>query len=96
MVFGVQAISKQWIAGAGLDVYAQEPLTRSGHPLSCLFGMPNVIMLPHLAFYTAEAMDRLTADTLARCREILDGEPIIVKSRDPRLRGQGPRVRLVN
>ena len=48
--------------------------------------MPNVILLPHLAFYTREAMDRLTEDTLARCYEILEGLPVTIKSNDPRLR----------
>ena len=33
-------------------------------------------------------MRRLTEDTLARCREILEGRPVLVKSHDPRLRAQ--------
>ena len=53
-----------------------------------LFEMDNVILFPHLTFYTAEAMQRLTEDTLARCLEILEGRPVLVKSHDPRLRAQ--------
>jgi D-3-phosphoglycerate dehydrogenase / 2-oxoglutarate reductase len=30
----------------------------------------------------------LEEDTLARCFEILEGRPVLVKSRDPRLRAQ--------
>jgi len=45
-------------------------------------------LFPHLTFYTAEAMARLTADTLARCGEILEGRPVLIKSRDLRLRAQ--------
>jgi len=84
----VTALLEKRIAGAALDVYSEEPLTRTGHPLSPLFGMENVLLFPHLTFYTAEAMRRLTDDTLARCREILQGRPVLVKSHDPRLRAQ--------
>ena len=50
--------------------------------------MDNVILFPHLTFYTAESMARLEDETLARCFEILGKEPVRVKSRDPRLRAQ--------
>jgi D-3-phosphoglycerate dehydrogenase len=76
------------IAGAGLDVFSREPLSLRDHPLSALFGMDNVILFPHLTFYTADAMARLEEDTLARCFEILEGKPVLVKSHDPRLRAQ--------
>jgi D-3-phosphoglycerate dehydrogenase len=84
----IAALREKRIAGAGLDVYSQEPLLRAGHPMSALFEMDNVVLFPHLTFYTAEAMRRLTDDTLARCREILEGRPVTVKSHDPRLRAQ--------
>jgi D-3-phosphoglycerate dehydrogenase len=84
----VVALREQVIAGVALDVYSREPLTRTGHPLSALYGMDNVILSPHLTFYTEEAMRRLTEDTLARCTEILEGKPVRVKSHDPRLRAQ--------
>jgi D-3-phosphoglycerate dehydrogenase len=69
-------------------VFGEEPLRHAGHPMSALFAMDNVILFPHLTFYTAEAMRRLTDDTLARAREILEGRPVLVKSHDPRLRAQ--------
>ncbi len=84
----LQALTENRIAGAGLDVYSQEPLTHNGHPVSALFEHPNVILLPHLTFYTHEAMERLEQETLARCREILSGKPVLVTSDDPRLRAQ--------
>jgi D-3-phosphoglycerate dehydrogenase len=56
--------------------------------LSSLYGRPNVIMLPHLTFYTADAMQRLERETLQRCIELLEGRPVLVKSHDPRLRAQ--------
>ena len=84
----VQALTEKRIAGAGLDVFSREPLTREGHPMSALFAMDNVILFPHLTFYTEEAMARLEDETLARCFEILQGRPVLVKSHDPRLRAQ--------
>jgi len=84
----VVALREKVIAGAALDVYSREPLTLSEHPMSPLDAMDNVILFPHLTFYTEEAMRRLTEDTLARCREILEGRPVLIKSHDPRLRAQ--------
>jgi len=84
----VRALVNRTIAGAALDVYSQEPLARSGHPMSELYAMDNVILTPHLTFYTQEAMQRLEDETLARCCEVLEGRPVLVKSRDPRLTSQ--------
>jgi len=81
----ISALTEGRIAGAGLDVFATEPLALAGHRLSPLFAMGNVILTPHLTFYTAEAMQRLEAETLERCFEILEGREVVVKSRDPRL-----------
>jgi D-3-phosphoglycerate dehydrogenase len=84
----VVALREKVIAGAALDVYSREPVTHAGHPMSALYGQDNVILFPHLTFYTQEAMARLTEDTLARAREILEGRPVLVTSHDPRLRAQ--------
>ncbi len=82
------ALKTRQIAGAGLDVYSEEPLSKSNHLLSELYGMDNVILLPHLTFYTAEAMHRLEEETLQRCFEILGDRPVLIKSKDPRLQEQ--------
>lgn len=92
----LRALLEERIAGAALDVYSQEPLAREGHPLSALYEMDNVILSPHLTFYTREAMARLEADTLERCNEVLEGRPVTVRSRDPRLRAQTRGVRFVD
>lgn len=84
----VEAVLAGRLGGLGLDVYSREPLARAGHMLSPLFGRPEVILLPHLTFFTREAMARLEADTLARCDEILAGGPVTVHSHDARLRAQ--------
>ena len=92
----LQALRDGRIAGAALDVYGQEPLSRQGHMLSALYEMDNVLLWPHLTFYTVEAMQRLEDETLARCFEALRGEPLQVASRDPRLRAQTRGVRFVD
>lgn len=88
----VEAVLADRLGGVGLDVYATEPLAQAGHVLSPLFGRDDVILFPHLTFFTVEAMRRLSDDTLARCFEVLDGRPVEVRSRDPRLRAQRENV----
>lgn len=84
----VEAVLAGHLGGVGLDVYSVEPLAKSGHVLSPLFGREDVILFPHLTFFTAPAMRRLEEDTLARCFELLDGRPVTIRSHDPRLRAQ--------
>ena len=81
----LNALKEGRIAGAGLDVYTQEPLNRDEHPLRELYAMENVILFPHLTFYTTEAMERLELETLERCQEIIEGRPVTIRSTDPRL-----------
>ena len=81
----IEALETKQIAGAGLDVFSLEPLNRVEHPLRKLYEMENVLLLPHLTFYTNESMERLEKETLERCKEIIDGNEVTIKSNDPRL-----------
>ena len=92
----VGAVEAGRIGGLALDVFSQEPLAVRDHPLSPLYGRDNVILLPHLTFFTQEAMARLEADTLARCHEILEGRPVTIRAHDPRLRAQRLGVSFVD
>lgn len=64
------ALEGGWITGAGLDVFSEEPLS----PHNPLLAIDNVILTPHLAWYTKEAFERLETETIQRALEILQGK----------------------
>ncbi|MDP6787449.1 MAG: C-terminal binding protein [Rhodospirillales bacterium] len=65
----VAALRAGRLAGAGFDVFPDEPL-KPGHPL---LGMDSVILTPHLAWYTHEAFERVERQTLDSVLDVLAG-----------------------
>jgi len=66
----VRALKEGWIAGAGLDVFEEEPKVHPG-----LVPLKNVVLAPHIA--SASFDTRLAMATLAvrNCLAVLDGKP---------------------
>lgn len=70
----VDALQRNAIAGAGLDVYDIEPLP-ADHPLRRL---PNTIVTPHTGYVTKENFELFFTTTVSNIRAWLDGEPVNV------------------
>jgi phosphoglycerate dehydrogenase-like enzyme len=68
----VAALRDGEIAGAALDVYEQEPLPAE-HPL---WGMPNVLLTPHMAGYGPHLNERRLQIIQDNCRAFANGEPL--------------------
>jgi phosphoglycerate dehydrogenase-like enzyme len=62
------------IAGAGIDVYNEEPLA-ADHPFRKL---DNIVITPHLGYVTAENYKRFYGQMVEDVRAWLDGKPIRV------------------
>jgi phosphoglycerate dehydrogenase-like enzyme len=66
----VRALQERWIAGAGLDVFEQEPVA-ADHPL---LRFPNVVMTPHIATGTRDSIIEKTQAACANFRRAINGE----------------------
>jgi D-3-phosphoglycerate dehydrogenase len=66
----VAALDAGHLGGAGLDVVATEPLSKE----SPLLGRSNVILTPHTAFYSVEALEELQTKCATDVAHVLSGE----------------------
>ncbi|GAA5109116.1 phosphoglycerate dehydrogenase [Haloechinothrix salitolerans] len=64
-----KAVADGHVGGAGVDVFATEPTTSSP-----LFGLPNVVVTPHLGASTVEAQDRAGTDVAKSVKLALRGD----------------------
>ena len=68
----VDALRSGTIAGAGLDVYDQEPLPPD-HPLRTA---PNTVLTPHLGFVTAEGLSHMYEGAIEAIEAYRAGTPV--------------------
>jgi phosphoglycerate dehydrogenase-like enzyme len=69
----VHALQAGWIAGAGLDVFAQEPLPEA----SPLWTMPNVILTPHLSGFSRNYEQRAADIFRENLGRYIAGQPLL-------------------
>jgi phosphoglycerate dehydrogenase-like enzyme len=69
----VEALTSGQLRGAGLDVFSREPISADDP----LLRLPNVVVTPHLAWLTAETVERSVAVIAENCRRLRYGEPLL-------------------
>jgi D-3-phosphoglycerate dehydrogenase len=69
----IAALDAGQVGGAGLDVVTSEPLAKD----SPLLGRDNVIISPHTAFYSIEALEELQTKCAADVARVLSGEKAV-------------------
>src|SRR5690606_6430822 len=83
----VSALRSGAIAGAALDVFAEEPLP-ADHPFRQL---PNVVLTPHLGAQTAEAQHSVAVEISGRVRVPLIDSEMTSAVNAPAIGGEGMR-----
>jgi D-3-phosphoglycerate dehydrogenase len=68
----VEALERGLVAGAALDVLADDSPDLAHHPLA---GRPDVLLTPHVAFYSEQALADLRRICAENIREFLEGRP---------------------
>lgn len=77
----LEMLQKGEIAGAGLDVFMDEPLTGSAPSRSqSLAQLPNVVATPHIGFNTTETQNRLGKEVYSNIIHCHNGDPINIVS----------------
>jgi phosphoglycerate dehydrogenase-like enzyme len=69
----VDALREGRLAGAGLDVFAKEPVAVDNP----LLALDNVVVTPHVTWYTADTMRRYLAEGVDNCRRLRAGQDLV-------------------
>jgi phosphoglycerate dehydrogenase-like enzyme len=69
----VEALASGHLRGAGLDVFAREPIPA----VSALLALPNVVLAPHIAWLTPETLVRSLSVAQENCRRLDAGEALL-------------------
>jgi phosphoglycerate dehydrogenase-like enzyme len=69
----VEALRSGRLRGAGLDVFAAEPVD----PANPLLTLPNVVVAPHQAWLTPETLDRSLVVAFDNCRRLMAGQALL-------------------
>ncbi|MEV5493894.1 C-terminal binding protein [Nonomuraea fuscirosea] len=70
-----QALTEGWIAGAALDDLEEEPAKQRGwRPHNPLFSLPNVIVTPHAAYYSEQAVTAVRRIAAEEAVRVLTGQ----------------------
>ena len=77
----IEAVEGKHLMGAAMDVFEKEPLP-SGHPYG---GPQDILLSPHIAGSTEEALERTAVETASQVVDVLEG-------RKPDIPGQSGRV----
>jgi D-3-phosphoglycerate dehydrogenase / 2-oxoglutarate reductase len=73
-----RALSEGWIADAGLDDIEEEPAKiRDWRPDNPLFSLDNVVITPHAAYYSQEALDTVRRFPAEEVVRVLTGQPAL-------------------
>jgi phosphoglycerate dehydrogenase-like enzyme len=79
----LEVLRRRRIAGAGLDVFDQEPLP-AGHPFLAL---DNVVLTPHIGYVTREAYDAFFSQVVENIETFLDGK-VPARALNPEVMGR--------